>query len=66
MWNNDNEGNYWSNYNGTDINHDGIGDTPIGIFQSQQDQAHIIWEYQTLEKDNYPLMKPFTPSLPKT
>jgi len=25
------EGNYWSNYNGTDSNHDGIGDTPYKI-----------------------------------
>ena len=35
-------GNYWSDYNGTDANHDGIGDTPYFI---QADNA-----------DNYPLM----------
>ena len=38
-------GNYWSNYNGTDADGDGIGDTP-----------YIAFENQT---DNYPLMKPF-------
>jgi parallel beta-helix repeat protein len=37
-------GNYWSDYNGTDSNGDGIGDTP-----------YVIDEYN---RDNYPLMHP--------
>jgi len=37
-------GNYWSDYNGTDDNGDGIGDTP-----------YIVFENMT---DHYPLMKP--------
>ena len=39
-------GNYWSNYNGTDNDGDGIGDTPYTIYD------HNI--------DRYPLMKPVT------
>ena len=39
------EGNYWSDYNGTDSNHDGIGDTP-----------HVIDANNT---DHYPLMGTF-------
>jgi len=39
-------GNYWSNYNGTDNNSDGIGDTPYIIDENN--------------RDNYPLMKPVT------
>jgi parallel beta-helix repeat protein len=42
IWDNGTEGNYWSNYTGTDANHDGIGDT-----------AYIINDGN---KDNYPLM----------
>jgi parallel beta-helix repeat protein len=38
------EGNYWSNYAGTDTNHDGIGDSPYIIDESNQ--------------DNHPLMEP--------
>jgi parallel beta-helix repeat protein len=38
-------GNYWSDYNGTDANHDGIGDTPYVI--------------NTNNTDNYPLMGTF-------
>lgn len=37
-------GNYWSDYSGSDVDGDGIGDTPY-IIDSK--------------KDNYPLMKPF-------
>jgi parallel beta-helix repeat protein len=42
-WDNGEAGNYWSNYNGTDSNGDGIGDT-----------AYIINEEN---QDNYPLMQ---------
>jgi len=43
--------NYWSNYNGTDSNGDGIGDTP-----------YIIDEYNA---DHHPLIKPIAvPELP--
>ncbi|MEM2912351.1 MAG: NosD domain-containing protein [Candidatus Bathyarchaeia archaeon] len=42
-WDNGVECNYWSDYNGTDNNRDGIGDTPYIIDENNQ--------------DNYPLMK---------
>ncbi|RLF83689.1 hypothetical protein DRN44_00195 [Thermococci archaeon] len=37
-------GNYWDNYNGTDENGDGIGDTP--------------WIIDSVNKDEYPLIEP--------
>ncbi|MFC1487317.1 nitrous oxide reductase family maturation protein NosD [Thermoproteota archaeon] len=37
-------GNYWSNYNGTDNNGDGKGDSPYSVYDNNQ--------------DNYPLMEP--------
>ena len=40
-------GNYWYNYNGTDKNDDGFGDTPYSIPGGDN-------------KDKYPLMKPYT------
>lgn len=43
-WDNGSEGNYWSNYNGTDNNSDGTGDT-----------SYVI---ATSNIDNYPLMSP--------
>jgi parallel beta-helix repeat protein len=49
-WDNGKEGNYWSDYKGTDSNHDGIGDTPYLVY--------------TNNVDHYPLMTPFnTPTI---
>jgi parallel beta-helix repeat protein len=43
MWNNSLEGNYWSNYTGTDSNPiDGIGDTPHTIDQSNKDYLPLM------------------------
>ena len=42
-WDNGSRGNYWSDYNGTDANGDGIGDTPYVI--------------DVLNEDRYPLMR---------
>ena len=44
-WDNSEEGNFWSDYNGTDANGDGIGDTPYTVNRKNT--------------DNYPLIKPF-------
>jgi len=45
IWDNGCEGNFWSDYNGTDSDGDGIGDTPYII------DGNIT--------DNYPLMNPY-------
>lgn len=47
IWDNGVEGNYWSDYNGTDSDSDGIGDIP-----------YII---DDLNQDNCPLMSPYMP-----
>jgi len=44
-WNNTYEGNYWSNYNGTDTNQDGIGDTPYPIDKNNQDNHPLMGMY---------------------
>ena len=44
-WDDGVEGNYWSNYTGVDLNHDGLGDSP-----------HVLDVNNT---DNAPLMGPF-------
>jgi parallel beta-helix repeat protein len=44
IWDFDKKGNHWGNYNGSDLNNDGIGDTPYVINVNNQ--------------DNFPLMVP--------
>ncbi|MFA5365685.1 MAG: NosD domain-containing protein [Candidatus Bathyarchaeia archaeon] len=48
-WDDGSKGNCWSDYNGTDANNDGIGDTPYMMDANN--------------KDNYPLMTPITNSI---
>jgi nitrous oxidase accessory protein NosD len=45
FWDNDKEGNYWSNYNGTDANGDGIGDAPYIIDANNTDRYPLIVPY---------------------
>lgn len=48
-WDDGKEGNYWSDYNGTDANGDGLGDSPYVV--------------DILNQDRYPLMQmPISPS----
>jgi len=45
-WDNGKEGNYWSNYNGTDSNGDGIGDSPYVLYENNQDNYPLM-DYQS-------------------
>ncbi len=45
FWDNGSEGNYWSNYNGTDANSDGVGDTPYVIDTNNVDHRPLMTQY---------------------
>jgi parallel beta-helix repeat protein len=42
LWDNGTIGNFWSDYNGTDTNGDGIGDTPYIIDENNQDNQPLV------------------------
>ena len=41
-WDDGMEGNFWSDYNGTDSNYDGLGDTPYVIDSLNRDQYPLL------------------------
>ncbi|MBM4400736.1 MAG: hypothetical protein FJ045_02170 [Crenarchaeota archaeon] len=58
IWDNGIEGNFWDDYNGTDANGDGIGDTPYEVYTRNKSGA--LFPKNT---DRYPLMAPFNSTL---
>ena len=59
LWDNGTIGNYWEDYNGTDSNGDGIGDSPYVItgIKWDTDVGGIV--SVVCGQDNYPLVVPF-------
>ena len=53
-WDDGKEGNYWSDYHGTEIDHTGIGNPPYPLVAN--------WDGNTVYFDNYPLILPFNTS----
>lgn len=45
FWSSNQEGNFWSDYNGRDENNDGIGDTPYSIVSGNQDNYPLMGAY---------------------
>jgi len=58
FWDNGFEGNYWSDYNGTDQNNDGIGDSPYLIKSEHLDYGLGKMVTYVCGEDNRPLMNP--------
>ena len=59
LWDNGTIGNYWGDYNGTDGNGDGIGDTPCTVIGFKWDNDIDGFVSFVSGQDNYPLMAPY-------
>jgi len=42
IWDDGEEGNYWDNYNGTDLNGDDIGDDPLELYEDNVDRFPLM------------------------
>jgi hypothetical protein len=52
-WNFSSEGNYWSDYNGTDGNQDGIGDVPYTFPSNNIDYYPLMGAFENFAASNY-------------
>jgi parallel beta-helix repeat protein len=53
-WDNGSRGNYWSVYNGTDNDSDGIGDRPHLVYEANQDNYPLINQVDISEIPEFP------------
>jgi parallel beta-helix repeat protein len=60
IWDNGVQGNYWSNYNGTDVNGDGIGDQSFYVFQQNLTGGNPPRMPVASDQDCFPLMNPYS------
>jgi parallel beta-helix repeat protein len=56
IWDDGLEGNYWSRYNGTDSNHDGIGNIPYVIDVDNIDHYPLMYPYGSIQNLNTSLI----------
>lgn len=49
IWDNNVEGNYWSNYTGVDLNNDGIGDTLHVLDAENQDRSPLMGTFNAFD-----------------
>ena len=61
FWDNGSEGNYWSSYNGTDSNGDGIADSPYTVYADNIDSHPLITPYALTRGT----VEPALPATPK-
>jgi len=52
IWDNGLEGNSWSGYNGTDVNQDGIGDTPYVLDENNRDNCPLMGTFHEFTVSN--------------
>jgi parallel beta-helix repeat protein len=62
IWDDGAIGNHWSDYNGTDADHDGIGDTPYVIDANNTDYHPLMVQYAIPEFSSFLILLIFFPA----
>ena len=52
------DGNFWSDYNGTDANLDGVGDTPYIVFENNTDHSPLMAPFTSIDVPATPSPSP--------